>query len=90
MSHMIDGHRVVRQLSIKEAEAEHSVNIDGEEVPFGYNNSRWRSLLRNMAEDDELWLASSAQEDWERLRGFEGILLVRDGKAIDSFVTFLN
>ena len=90
MAHMIDGHRVVRQLSIEEAEAEHSVNIDGEDVPFGYINSRWKRLLRSMEEGDELWLASSATEDWERLTGFEGILLVRDGKAVDSFVTFMN
>ncbi|MBM83630.1 MAG: hypothetical protein CMJ78_23985 [Planctomycetaceae bacterium] len=90
MAKIIDGHRVIRQLSVAEAEAEHEVVIDGKPVPFGYSNARWRSLLAQFQDGDELWFSSSSNEDWDKCRGFEGIVLIRNGKAIDSFVTFMN
>ena len=90
MDKTIAGYRVVRQYTVDDAETEHAVKIDGKMIPFGYCNTQWRELLAQMQDDDELWLASSPDEDWDALMGFEGILLVRGDSVVDSFVTKMN
>lgn len=86
----IDGYRVTRQLSVEQVEAENVTFHDGQEIPFEHENPKWHALLAQMQEDDELWLTSSSDEQWDALMGFEGILLVRNGKVIGSLVTKLN
>ncbi|TWT60891.1 hypothetical protein [Rubinisphaera italica] len=90
MDQTIDGYRVVRQYTIEEAETEYAVKIRGKFVPFGYRNEQWRKLRAQMQEGDQLWLASSPDEEWDALMGFEGILLVRNGHVVNSFVTKMN
>ena len=90
MDKTIAGYRVVRQYTAADAESEHGVKIDGEMIPFGYCNSQWRELLDQMQDGDQLWLASSPDEEWDALMGFEGILLVRGDSVVDSFVTKMN
>ena len=90
MDQTIDGYRVVRQYTIDEAETEHAVRIRGKFVPFGYCNEQWCELLAQMQDGDQLWLASSPDKEWDALMGFEGILLVRNGIVVDSFVTTIN
>ena len=72
--------------SVAELEAEHLV--DG--VPFGQIYTAWRALTAQMLPGDELWRWSSSPEDWQRLRGWEGIALVRSGEIVDCFLTALN
>jgi hypothetical protein len=90
MNQTIDGYRVVRQYTIEEAETDHAVKIRGKLVPFGYCNEQWRELRAQMQDGDHLWLATSPDEEWDALMGFEGILLVRNGLVVDSFVTKMN
>ena len=92
--HYIDGYRVLRRLTVAEAEAEHMV-VRGwlwwrTRTPFGYINDQWRTLVSHMVDGDELWFTSSPQEEWDRLMGNSGILLVRNGKVVDSLLLSLN
>jgi hypothetical protein len=43
-----------------------------------------------MLPGDEIWYWSTDPESWARLRGWEGIALVRQGEIVDSFITALN
>jgi hypothetical protein len=86
----IDSYRVTRRLAVEQAEAEYTVVIDGHEVPFGRQNAQWRDLLSRIECGDELWLTTSSDEEWEALRGVEGILLVRNEKVVGSIITAFN
>ena len=43
-----------------------------------------------MQPGDEIWFWSSDPEDWQRLRGWEGMARVRDGEIVESFLTGIN
>ena len=77
-------------ISARDAEAKHMVSIDGTEVPFGYIQNKWRTLLEKMQEGDNLYEFRSSDESWKFLAGREGIALVRDGKIVADIVTSMN
>jgi hypothetical protein len=82
-----------KRTTVSEAEAAHMVQTDRlgpEPIPFGFQNDRWRDLLAEMQQGDELWEFCSSQESWARLAGRAGIVLVRNGEIIGSIVTKLN
>lgn len=82
-----------RRVSIEEAESRHMVHrpdMWSEPVPFGFINDEWEAMLAKMQEDDELWEYSSPGLSWPRLTGTKGIMLVRDGKVIDTIITFMT
>jgi len=82
-----------KKITVAEAEAEHMVNcprLAPTPVAFGFNNARWREILAEMQETDELWTFSSSRESWQQLSGRSGISLVRDGEIIDSIVSVMN
>ncbi|TWU50705.1 hypothetical protein Poly51_39980 [Rubripirellula tenax] len=90
----IDGYRVLRRYTVAEAEAEHVV-VTGwlwwrKRTPFGFSNHHWLAMISQMADGDELWYTSAPQEEWDRNMGNSGILLVRDGKVVDSLLLSLN
>lgn len=90
----IDGYVVERQLTVEQAESENKVTFGHlwwkKQIPFGHRNDEWQKLLAGMIEGDQLWYYVAPKEDWDRLMGFEGILLVRDGKVVDSIVIAMN
>jgi hypothetical protein len=82
-----------KRLTVAEAEAAHMVRNDWlgpNPVPFGFVNGKWRALLLEMKEGDELWAFSSSRESWAHLGGRAGIALVRDGEVVDSLITARN
>ena len=82
-----------KQVSVAEAEAAHMVQTDRlgpDLVPFGFQNDRWRDLLAQMQDGDELWEFSSSWESWQHLAGRAGIVLVRNGEVVTSIVTMMN
>jgi hypothetical protein len=82
-----------KRLTVAEAEAAHMVKNDWlgpEPVPFGFVNYKWRALLAEMQDGDELWEFSSSQESWARLGGRSGIALVRHGEVVRAVVTKMN
>jgi hypothetical protein len=90
----IDGFVVERQLTVEEAESENMVTFGHlwwrKRIPFGYCNNEWQKLLAGMTDGAQLWHYVAPKEDWDQLMGFEGILLVRDGKVVDSIVMAMN
>ena len=75
-----------RRGTVADFEAEFLVD----DVPFGHCNADWEALKSKMQHGDEMWFWSSDQEDWERMMGWEGIALVRDGAIVDFFSTAMN
>jgi hypothetical protein len=75
-----------RQATVPELEAEHVING----IPFGFCNREWEQLKSLMLPGDEVWYWSTDAESWARLRGWEGIALVRQGEIVDSFITALS
>lgn len=82
-----------RQLTIEEAETRNMVcdsRLGNEEVPFGFMNKEWKTLITRMIEGDELWEFNSPEDTWENLCGRAGIALVRNGEVIDTLITMMN
>jgi hypothetical protein len=82
-----------KRLTVAEAEAAHMVRNDWlgpDPVPFGFVNGKWRALLADMQDGDELWAFSSSPESWAYLGGRAGIALIRHGEVVGSFVTARN
>lgn len=82
-----------KQVTVAEAEAENMVQSDRlgpDPVPFGFDNDKWRKLLNQMQDGDELWEFVSSRESWKALAGRAGIALVRNGEVVTSIVTMMN
>jgi hypothetical protein len=82
-----------KRLTIAEAEAAHMVRNDWlgpDPVPFGFVNHKWRALLAEMQEGDELWEFSSSPGSWQHFAGRAGIALIRHGEVVRSIVTMMN
>ena len=90
----IHRHRFIRKYaSVQEAEAEKMVTdsrLGDKPVPFGFNNHRWRELLAEMQDGDELWTFTTSDESWENGCGRAGISLVRNGKEVNCIVGKMN
>jgi hypothetical protein len=50
----------------------------------------WRELKGVLQPGDELWTFRSPQEEWDRFMGWQGLVLVRDGKLLEVVVTAQN
>jgi hypothetical protein len=82
-----------KRLTVAEAEAAHMVRNDWlgpDPVPFGFVNGKWRALVAEMQNGDELWAFSSSRESWAHFGGRAGIALVRGGEVVDTLVTARN
>lgn len=78
------------EISKENAEVINMVKIDGYNVPFGYNNTQWRNVLKMMEDGDRLYEFRSPDESWKCFDGKEGVALVRSGKIIADIVILLN
>jgi hypothetical protein len=58
-----------------------------EPIPFGVQNRRWKELLAEMTDGDEIWTFSSSETTWRSLMGREGVPLVRNGEVIAVVLT---
>jgi hypothetical protein len=81
---------LTERTTVEEAEARHTVAIDGSPTPFGYNASAWARLKNRMRPGDEIWNFVSPAESWRALAGRMGVALVRKGVVIDHIVTLMN
>jgi len=82
-----------KRLTVAEAEAAYMVKDDRlgpAPIPFGFQNDKWRALLAEMREGDELWEFTSSPESWRNLAGRAGIALVRRGEVVRTIVTTMN
>lgn len=50
----------------------------------------WRQLKNSVQAGDEIWTFCSPQEVWDRQMGWQGLILVRDGKLVEHCVTAQN
>jgi hypothetical protein len=78
----VDASWLERRLTVDEAEASHLVRderLGPDPVPFGFNHRAWRELLAKMLPGDELWEYDSPAQDWVRLMGSMGYVLIRPG-----------
>jgi hypothetical protein len=84
---------LVRRTTIAEAEAENLVRdsrLGPDPIPFGWANASWSKLLAQVQPGDELWEYDSCQEDWDRLMGSSGFVLIRGGQIIANQVCRMN
>ncbi len=81
------------KITVAEAEAAHMVNderLGPDPVPFGFQNQRWRALLAQMQEGDEIWTMRSSADSFEHNAGRAGTALVRDGKIVTCLMSIIN
>jgi hypothetical protein len=81
-----------KRVTVAEVEAANGVRADRlgpDPVPFGFQNARWRELLAQMQEGDELWEFCSPEASWRQGAGRAGIALVRNGQVVASLVTLM-
>jgi len=50
----------------------------------------WRSFVRRMEPDDELWLFSSPEEMFAKKLGCQGYAIVRAGTTRDTLITLMT
>ncbi len=82
-----------KRVTVAEAEAAHTVPMEKlgpDPVPFGLLNARWRALLSQLQEGDELWEFCSPPWTSQIMAGRRGISLVRNGQIVASIVTRKN
>lgn len=78
------------EITIEEAEDYSRVGIEGQSLPFGYNNDRWLYLLDIREEGDCLYTFRSPEENWRSFAGIEGVALVRNGSIVTDVVKLLE
>jgi hypothetical protein len=82
-----------RRVSVEQVEAAHMVRherLGTAPVAFGFDNGRWRELITQMQDGDELWEYTSPAETWANMAGRAGYALVREGKIVGQITTLMN
>ena len=67
-----------------------SQTILDHDEPLSDSFGEWRELKRMMQPGDELWTFRSPKEEWDRFMGWQGLVLVRDGRLLEVVVTAQN
>jgi hypothetical protein len=84
---------LVRRVTVAEAEAAnvtHLLEPGLDPAPFDRANARWRNLVAQASDGDELWQFGSPQDTWKRLAGRTGYAIMRDGEPVTVAITFLS
>jgi hypothetical protein len=79
---------LLSRISVADAEAKHTVQIDGRGVPFGLINAQWRRLVAQMQCGDELWEFRKRPPEFLVTR--EGLVLLRCGEPVAAIITALS
>jgi hypothetical protein len=77
----------VEQVSIDYVER---VAVLDHEEPLTNEWDEWRRLKCMVKYRDEIWTFCSPQVEWDRHMGWQGLILVRDGRPIEVCVTAQN
>jgi hypothetical protein len=59
-------------------------------VPFAFANDKWTEFKSKVQQGDEIRKLSTPKEYWERLAGWEGYVLVRQGFVVWKMMTRIN
>jgi len=81
------------RITVAEAEPAHTAQNEppsSSPVPNDRWNDRWRAILAQMHEGDELWTFCTPPETWEHMAGLGGFALVRHGKMVTKIVRLLQ
>lgn len=70
-------------------------NLEGRAIfdhdwPLSDSFEDWRRFKAKVRPEDEIWTFCSPREEWDRHRGWQGVLLRRDGEVIDFCITAQN
>lgn len=82
-----------KKTSVEAAEREnlvHDERLGQDPLPFGFQNDKWKLLLKGMQAGDELWEFSSPPKTWEMMCGRAGIALIRRGEVMAAIITVMN
>jgi hypothetical protein len=96
-----DGWYVSPPLSVEEIEQEAMKELvryqqspnarkDVPMVPFGFANDEWNVFKSKVEPGDEIRKITAPSEYWQRLAGWEGYVLVREGLIIWQMMTRIN
>lgn len=58
--------------------------------PFGEITEAWRTFVRQLGPNDELWLFSSPDDMFPKKLGCQGYVIVRDGIIRDTLITLMT
>lgn len=81
----------LKRLTVEQAEADNSGEIQGNAVPFGVKNSEWVRLVSKIRSGDQLYAYRESPP--RHSRAFknaipsEGVALVRDGDVVAQVAT---
>ena len=95
------GWSVSEPLSVPEIEAEELETLrryaelaharkDVPMVPFGFANKRWQEFKATIQPGDEIRRISSPSVCWDRLSGWQGLVLIRNGRVVSRHMTLIN
>jgi hypothetical protein len=59
-------------------------------LPFGYINGAWESLKSQVRAGDCIYFFRTSEEGWQARAGWEGYVLIRDGKLVGTIVTAMS
>jgi hypothetical protein len=59
-------------------------------LPFGYINGAWEDLKSQVRAGDCIYFFRSSEEGWQARAGWEGYVLIRDGKLVATMVTAMS
>lgn len=89
----VDKSILKKRVAVDEAERDHMVyneELGSEGVPFGFRHGAWLKFKAMILDGDELWEFDGPTEGWLRRFRSKGILLVRNGEVVASFVTTVS
>ncbi len=76
-----------RVVSLEELEETNLVNINGENIVFGYINDKWEKMKCQMKDGDYLVEFGSYPNCWRHLASHQGIRHMRGEEIIGSMLT---
>jgi hypothetical protein len=75
---------------LKEYQKSPTARKDIPMVPFAFANDKWTEFKSKVRKGDEIRQLSTPKEYWERLAGWEGYILVRQGFIVWKIMTRIN
>lgn len=71
-------------------EVENMESTGEQRLAFGKIHNEWKELKSTMIIGDCIFRFSSARDDWGKLSGREGYIIMRNGEPVDAIITEMN
>lgn len=85
----IDPKRIEEAFELEHQEF-YSAPSDGSGLSPHFMENEWKPFILKMLPEDELWFYRLPNEYWQALQGYQGYIIIRDGKKIARVITKWN